>query len=61
MQSTDLPAGWYGTIDKFLDQTGAAIREDLRGFVSALILPASESQERAWADSVELPIVGTHL
>ena len=54
MQSSDVPAGWYGTIDSFLVQPELGIREDLRGFVSALILPASASQERAWADSVTL-------
>ncbi len=50
----DTPAGWYGTIDAFMEKRESEVRKDLRAFVSALVLPVEDPQERAWADSVRL-------
>ena len=54
MDDSDAGAGWFGTIDEFLKTTTAGVREELRGFVSALVLPVGDEQARAWDDSVRL-------
>ncbi len=54
MITYDNPAGWFGTMKAFLDASEGVIRDDLRGFVSALVLPIGESQLNAWTDSVRI-------
>lgn len=50
MDHEDVSAGWYGTIDEFLVRPESKIRDDLRGFVSALVSDVGAPQERAWDD-----------
>ena len=54
MEYLDKPAGWFGTVDEFIAESNSRIRDDLRGFVSALTLPVEDPQLRAWAESVQL-------
>ncbi len=50
----DTPAGWYGTIGAFLEKPESGIREELRSFVSAFMLPIGAPQINAWKDSLNL-------
>jgi hypothetical protein len=44
MPELSSPAGWYGTVDDFLQGPASAIRDELRKFVSALVLPVGDPQ-----------------
>jgi hypothetical protein len=47
-------AGWHGTVDTFLASSTSGIRDGLRQFVSALVLPVSDPQLVAWTDSIRM-------
>ena len=44
----DGQAGWHGTLPEFIDEEAIAIRTALEEFIE----DASESQKRAWRDSI---------
>lgn len=54
MHGSDTHAGWSGTIGSFLAEPESRIRDELRGFVSALVLPVGDAQVRAWNESIKL-------
>lgn len=48
----DNPAGWYGTIERFLSEPNGSLTRNLSEFASYLNLTSGDSQMRAWNDSI---------
>jgi hypothetical protein len=53
-QSIDSGCGWYGTIRDFLVETPTTLQTKFSALVRDLNLPASNSQLRAWTESIRV-------
>lgn len=49
---SDNPAGWYGTVERFLTEPNQSLVANLSQFVSYLNLTTGPAQTRAWHDSL---------